>query len=96
MRVKKERKPIHLNCVDCGHPFTALNGNALRCLKCRKVHKLQQNNESRAMRQTRAKCSRSTQSTLMDDVREVDAYNLAHGTRLSYGQYFLLRRSGKL
>ena len=39
MRVKRERKPVEVICVDCGCTFTAFSRGALRCAECKVEHK---------------------------------------------------------
>lgn len=88
MRIKKERKPIHLNCVDCGAVFTAFNSNALRCPKCRAAHKNQEHKEYQASQRARARSSTIKPNMSVGEVlKAMERYNKAHGTHLSYGKF---------
>lgn len=99
MRVKKERQPIDVICVDCGCTFTAYSRGALRCAERKLEHK----------RRTAATCMASyrrdkaqkthkmkPKMTIKQVLREMARYNKANRTHLSYGQYVLLMDKGEI
>jgi predicted ATP-dependent serine protease len=99
MRIKKERKPIHLHCVDCLRGFVAYNGNALRCPECRKSNAIQQQRELRAMQKAKAEYSRKGSNPKMsigEVIKAMERYNKAHHTHYTYGQFVSLMEGGKI
>lgn len=71
-------------CKVCGARFTSTSRHSEYCSpEC-----------SEYDRENKRRASRRTQSLepIYNKVREIEAYNLAHGTNLSYGQYVSGRR----
>ena len=99
MRVKKPRKPIELTCVDCGETFIAYSSHALRCPECRKKAKKQTSAmwmaEDRAKHRIEAK-KIHPKMTIKEVLKELEIYNKANKTRLSYGQFVQKMEAGKL
>ena len=99
MRVKKEKQPIQLNCMDCGEVFIAYSKKALRCEKCRILSKKQRSKDW--MQKDRAMSKNKTtkmplKKTIREVLRELEIYNKEHKTRLSYGQFVQKMEGGKL
>ena len=66
-------------CAICGKPFYSTQVNATVCSeKCRSI--------KRGMLK-KSKARPAKKKTIDDIMKEVDEYNLAHGTHLTYGKY---------
>ena len=78
------------NCLHCGKEFRPLIGTQMYC--CRSCYELA--NKTRAKIYTRKKREERAarkNHTLDDTLKELDKYNEENGTRLSYGQYVIMR-----
>lgn len=101
MRVKKERKPVQVECVDCSRMFIAFNRNALRCPECRKEHirrcKTANQARYRSVDYIKGKERKIVPKlTIREVLRELEKYNKVHKTHLSYGQFVSLMEGGKI
>lgn len=97
MRVKKERQPIEVICIDCGKMFTAQSRAAKRCPECNLKHRKEYrqeyaevNKKEQIEPKKKIKKPMRKPKTISQILKEVEAYNKEHKTRLSYGQYVAL------
>ena len=94
MRVRKEPKPISVECIDCGEVFTAFSRRALRCEKCRELAKKKTSAEwmkdSRSV-QPKRKPKTHPKMSIREVLKAMDKYNKEHGTHLTYGKYQEMR-----
>lgn len=98
MRVSKPRKPVQVQCIDCGCTFTALSRKALRCEKCNILHKQNawHQNKERARVRRAMKNIYVPSMTIAEVVRATAEYNKIHGTLISEGMYVSLMERGLL
>ena len=93
------RKKIELACVICGRSFLTLCNNAKYCPECREKWRdeirRQTDKQSYEKRKARIVNLHPERKTLRQMVREVEEYNRAHGTCLTYGQYVLKNETAK-
>jgi len=95
MRVKKEREPVRVICIDCGCEFSALSSKALRCPECKKKSRTEQSIRSREKSSHKIKLNRP-KLTMREVLQRLEAYNKEHKTHLSYGKFVELMEGGKL
>lgn len=101
MRVKKEKKPVEVVCVDCGHTFTAFSIRALRCAECKEENlrrvKATKQAKYRSEAYARSKARKNVPSiSITEVIKAMEKYNKKHGTRLSYGPYVQKMESGEV
>ena len=100
MRVKRELKPIEVKCIDCPKVFIAYSKKAKRCPVCRKIKARAQSKKCMEyLREYRKAPSKKEtlfrpKLTIGEVLRELEIYNKANGTHLSYGQFMVLLEKG--
>lgn len=97
MRVKKPRQPIEVICIDCGKTHTAQSRAAKRCPECNLKHRkeyrqeyAEANKNEQIEIQKKFKKPMRKPKPMSQILKEIEAYNKQHKTRLSYGQYVAL------
>ena len=85
----KPRELIEVICIDCGCSFMAKSKAAKRCPECNLKHrKNQKQGYAENFKSTRkVKKKKQKPKSITQVLRELEAYNKEHGTRLTYGQY---------
>ena len=93
------RKKIKLTCVICGRSFLTLCNNAKYCPDCREnwQDEIKRDISRRHYEKKKVRIVNlhPERKTLRQIVREVEEYNRAHGTCLTYGQYVLRKETIK-
>ena len=78
------------NCLHCGKEFRPLIGTQMYC--CRSCYELAKKKRAEIYnRKKRDERAARNKHTLDDTLKELDKYNEENGTRLSYGQYVIMR-----
>lgn len=81
-------------CPNCFSTFVPRNGHQKYCDDCRDYRR--EEIEQDMKRRRRAQAARKRQEAISDMCEEIEEYNREHGTRLSYGKYDGLKRTGRL
>ena len=95
MRVKKEREPVRVICIDCRCGFSAFSQKALRCPECKKKSRTEQSIRSREKSSHKIKLNRP-KLTMREVLQRLEAYNKENGKHLSYGQFMVLMDKGEI
>lgn len=85
-------------CKKCKKVFNASNKRKIYCDTCKKIvaKENKQRSDKHQQEKRNRKKKKKTVDTLVESNREVVEYNKKHGTNLSYGKYYGLKRIGKL
>jgi len=83
----RSRQPRKIICEDCYGVFESCALNVKRCAECRNTRELKRQKEIRKKQKAAAA---PRKKSVVDVVKELVAYNEAHGTHLTYGQYVVM------
>ena len=83
----------YLTCKRCGKEFTHWNSYKSYCDECI-VEKDRERQRKRYASKHRKPKPSVERKSISDVLKEMKAYNEAHGTCLSYGQYVLIKEKG--
>lgn len=82
-------------CSVCGTLFETTGKSAKYCPECRIWKKKEMSANSRKAMRARRAHQQIKSTTINDVLRELEEYNKRHGTCYTYGQYMVLKCSGK-